>query len=169
MPVFLLLLLVVFAAFEPAASAQATSTVLFVCEHGAAKSVVAAAHFNKLATERGLTVRAVSRGTAPDPTVPVKIREGLGGEQLVIDAGFTPTLVTADDVRGAARVVTFDVTLPADAGAASVTRWDGLPAFSDGYTAASAAIAAKVEGLLDALAAQESKAATVVLNVSGMT
>lgn len=31
----------------------ASQTVLFVCEHGAAKSVIAAAHFNKIAKERG--------------------------------------------------------------------------------------------------------------------
>src|SRR5688572_249911 len=42
-------------------------TVLFVCEHGSAKSVVAAAHFNRIAADRGLPFRAISRGTAPDP------------------------------------------------------------------------------------------------------
>jgi arsenate reductase len=166
--VLALLVLAVVVAIQPVASGQTISTVVFVCEHGAAKSVVAAAHLNKLAKERGLPVRAVSRGTAPDAAVPPTIRQGLQGEQLVLDAAFTPTLVTADDVRGAARVITFDVTLPADAGTAAVTRWDALPAFSDGYAAASAAIAAKVEALVSALG-QDPKAETVVLNVSGMT
>ena len=36
--------------------------VIFVCEHGAAKSVVATAYFNKLASERGLPYRASFRG-----------------------------------------------------------------------------------------------------------
>lgn len=162
---FVALLVVV--GFEAAVSGQSLSTVVFVCEHGAAKSVVAAAHFNKLAKERGLPVRAVSRGTAPDAAVPVMIREGLEAERVVLDAAFTPTLVTAADVRDAARVVTFDITLPPDA-QATVTRWDALPAFSDGYAAASAAIAAKVEALVSTLG-QDAKAETVVLNVSGMT
>ena len=35
------------------AAAQQEQTVLFVCEHGAAKSVIAAAQFNKLAKEKG--------------------------------------------------------------------------------------------------------------------
>ncbi len=39
--------------------------VVFVCEHGSAKSVIAAAFFDKLARERGLTLRAVARGTQP--------------------------------------------------------------------------------------------------------
>ena len=46
--------------------------VLFVCEHGSTKSTVAAAHFNKLAGERGLKLRAVSRGTNPDEEVAPK-------------------------------------------------------------------------------------------------
>ncbi|MGH9334858.1 MAG: hypothetical protein ACRD21_14045, partial [Vicinamibacteria bacterium] len=45
---------------------QEPRTVVFVCEHGAAKSVIAAAHFNRLAKERELPFRAISRGTVPD-------------------------------------------------------------------------------------------------------
>ena len=39
---------------RPAAAAPA---VIFVCEHGAAKSLIAAAYFNKLAAERGMKER----------------------------------------------------------------------------------------------------------------
>lgn len=131
------------------ASAQTPpQTVLFVCEHGAAKSVVAAAHFNKLAAERGLPFRAVSRGTAPDPAVPAGIANGLRNEGLSVPAGFNPTVVAVTDVNAAARVVTFDVTLTNATPAKGLTRWDGLPAFSDGYSSASAAIRAKVETLI---------------------
>ena len=44
-------------------------TVLFMCPHGAAKSVLASAYFERLAKERGLNVRVESAGTDPDPTV----------------------------------------------------------------------------------------------------
>ena len=126
----------------------APQTILFVCEHGAAKSVVAAAHFNKLAAERGLPFRAISRGTAPDPAVPARISEGLAGEGLTVSRSYTPSLVTAGDVKGAARVITFDVSLPTPLAGAAVTSWDGLPAFSDAYRPASEAIAGKVDALL---------------------
>jgi arsenate reductase len=126
-------------------------TILFVCEHGAAKSVVAAAHFNKRAMERGLPFRAISRGSAPDPAVPARITEGLAGEGLTMPASFAPALVTAGDVNAAARVVTFDVSLPVPHDRAMVTSWDGLPAFSDAYAPASAAIASKVDALLKEL------------------
>ena len=46
-----------------------TPTVLFMCPHGAAKSVLASAYFERLANERGLHVRVESAGTDPDPTV----------------------------------------------------------------------------------------------------
>jgi protein-tyrosine-phosphatase len=127
---------------------QTPQTVLFVCEHGAAKSVVAAAHFNRLAADRGLPFRAVSRGTAPDATVPTRITEGLRKEQLSVPEGFTPTEVLATDVAGATRIVTFDVTLPTTPESAKLRHWDGLPAFSDGYDPASRAIVGQVEALI---------------------
>jgi hypothetical protein len=48
-------------------SAARPSRVLFVCLHGAAKSVVAAAHFRRLAGAAGLGIEAVAAGTEPDP------------------------------------------------------------------------------------------------------
>src|SRR5919106_1489229 len=50
-----------------AAKVPVQSRVLFVCLHGAAKSVVAAAHFRRLAKGRGLSFDAVAAGTEPDP------------------------------------------------------------------------------------------------------
>jgi arsenate reductase len=127
---------------------SSTQTVLFVCEHGAAKSVVAAAHFNKLASERGLPFRAISRGTAPDAAVPSRIADGLRSEGMSVPAGFSPSPVTVADVNAAMRVVTFDVSLPVTADGPAVTRWDNLPAFSDGYGPASDAVRQKVQSLL---------------------
>jgi arsenate reductase len=126
----------------------ASNTVLFVCEHGTAKSVVAAVHFNKLAAERGLPFRAISRGIAPDPAVPARISEGLAAEGLTVPHSYAPAPVSADDVNAAARVITFDVSLPAWHPGGTVTSWNGLPAFSDAYRPASEAIASRVDALL---------------------
>ena len=41
--------------------------VLFVCLHGAAKSLIAARHLERLARERGIGIRAEFAGTEPDP------------------------------------------------------------------------------------------------------
>ena len=41
-------------------------TILFLCPHNAAKSVIAAAYFDQLAAGRGLLYRGDSSGTDPD-------------------------------------------------------------------------------------------------------
>src|SRR6185436_12916315 len=54
---------------EPAAQGTRAPTVLFMCPHGAAKSVLASAYFQKLAKERGLNVRVITAGTDPQADV----------------------------------------------------------------------------------------------------
>ena len=66
---------------QPAARDKA---VVFVCEHGAAKSVVATAYFNKLAAERGLPFRATFRGTAPQDNLSVRAVEGLKADGVTV-------------------------------------------------------------------------------------
>ena len=39
--------------------------VVFVCEFGTAKSLMAASYFNQLAEQKGLAVRALARASAP--------------------------------------------------------------------------------------------------------
>jgi len=41
--------------------------LVFVCEHGNVKSLIAASLFNKAATDRGSPLRAMSRGVNPEP------------------------------------------------------------------------------------------------------
>jgi protein-tyrosine-phosphatase len=85
------------AACRPSTAEQ----VVFVCEHGAAKSVIAAAYFNKLAAERGLRARAVARGAAPQENLAKSAVNGLGADGIA--AGLeAPQPLTADDVRGSA-------------------------------------------------------------------
>ena len=62
--------------------AETPPTVLFVCEHGSAKSVVAAAHFNRLAAAEGVAARAISRGTDPDAELAPAARSGLERDGL---------------------------------------------------------------------------------------
>lgn len=149
-------------------------TVVFVCEHGAAKSVVAAAHFNKLAREKGLALRAISRGTEPDPTVPARVRDGLRADGAALDTSFTPTRVAGDDVASAVRVITFDVKLPAGIAAPSrVTNWTGVSAVSDGYDPARNDIVSRVEVLVEELGRTTQRSAEAprevrIFAVSGM-
>jgi protein-tyrosine-phosphatase len=131
-------------------AASAPPRVLFVCLHGAAKSVIAAAHFRRLAAARGLTIGAVAAGTEPDPELAPKAVTGLAGDGLAA-APARPRPVTLYDLDTASRVVGFGCDV-APARGQRVEQWD-VPAVSDGYAAARDRIVARVESLVAELAA----------------
>jgi arsenate reductase (thioredoxin) len=105
------------------------SQVLFVCEHGNVKSLMAVSYFNQLAQERRLPFRAVSRGTAPDSTtVPPTIIQGLRGDGFDVSS-FHPSAVRVSDISASQRVITIGTALPTDAQAAAqpkIEQWNAL-------------------------------------------
>ena len=122
-------------------------TVVFVCEHGAAKSVVSAAHFNRLAKERNLNLRAVPRGTNPDKEMPVNTINALKADGL--DVGITrPGKLTRHDVVGAVRVVTFHPLPEAFAKVTPVERWDDVPPMSEDYNKFRDTVVERIKRLL---------------------
>lgn len=128
-------------------------SVLFVCLHGAAKSVLAAADFTRLAAERGLALTAEAAGTEPDPAIAPGVVAALRAEG--VELGQTrPRRVTAADTARAERVVTFGCELgEATPASVSVERWDDVPAVSENLPLARAAIRRHLERLLDECAA----------------
>src|SRR5262245_4035970 len=127
--------------------------VLFVCEHGNAKSLMAASYFNDLAQARGLPFRGVSRGSAPDfDTVPGFIQDKLPMEGFDI-SGFRPKAVSADDIAASVLVVTIGTALPADASgnAPELEQWNDVPPASTDYVQSRASLKAHVADLLKRL------------------
>jgi protein-tyrosine-phosphatase len=124
--------------------------VIFVCEHGAAKSILSAAIFNKLAKERGLNLRAIARGTNPDPEISPKVAAGLKSDELASSEP-APKKISKADLVGASRVITFCV-LPDDySGSVKVENWDPvLPAIED-YGKARDKLAERIGRLLEEL------------------
>lgn len=128
-------------------------SVLFVCLHGAAKSVLAAADFQRLAAERGLALTTDFAGTEPGPEVAPAVMAALRADGLDL-SGKRPRRVTRDDTAGAARVVTFGCELgSAMPSSVPVERWDDVPAVSENLPVARAAIRRHLERLLDEYAA----------------
>ena len=129
-----------------------TKTVLFVCLHGAAKSVLAAADFERLARERGLDARAASAGTEPDPEIAPRVLAELRAEGVDL-RGRHPQRVTRADVERAWRVVAFGCDLGELAAAGPrVEQWE-VPAVGEDFGKARAAIEARLVRLLDELSA----------------
>ena len=110
-----------------------TPTIIFVCEHGAAKSVIAAAYFNKLASEKGLNLQAVARGTYPDEELAPKAVTGLLGDGLQPTEP-TPQKLLPADMGPAQRVIAFcDLSDEEYHQTVEIEHWDGVPPVSENY------------------------------------
>ena len=136
---------------------DAPARVVFVCEHGTVKSLVAVEYFNRLALARGLNAEAISRGTKPDSVVPGGVRTGLEADGFDISA-FRPQRFTRDDAVPAILVVALDADVGTVAsGLAPVIRWDGLPSVTADYGGARNAIVTRIQQLVDSLARRQAK------------
>ena len=130
--------------------APASPTILFVCEHGAAKSVIATAYFNKLAAERGLVYRATFRGTAPQEALSTRTVEGLQADHIPIPNG-RPAAIAGTDIAQATHIFAIGCTLPAAAiSSGKSADWSDVPD-DQGYAAMRDAIVRHVRTLLDDL------------------
>jgi arsenate reductase len=125
--------------------------IIFVCEHGAAKSILAAAYFNKLVREVGLDLRAIARATNPDDELSLQTIKGL------LEDGLHPTesvpqKLTEEDVESAQRVIAF-CELPIEYQQKSIVeRWDGVPPVSENYEKTRDTIVERIRRLLQSAA-----------------
>jgi protein-tyrosine-phosphatase len=129
-------------------------TVLVLCPHNAAKSVIAAAYLERDAARRGLELSVSTAGTDPDEVASPAVIEALRAEGLDV-VPQRPRRVTAADLSDAWRIVSLgcDPAVLA-AHSAKVERWDHVPMVSQDLPAASAAIRERVADYLDRLAAE---------------
>jgi arsenate reductase (thioredoxin) len=138
-------------------SARESTSVLFVCEHGNVKSLMAATYFNQLAQKRGVPYRALARGTAPNSTtVPPVVINGLGADGVDVSA-FHPSKLENSDIARSARVITIGVEIPRNARDQAQTRleqWNDIPPASIDYQGAQTSLKEHVAKLIDELASQ---------------
>lgn len=125
--------------------------ILFVCTHGAARSPIAAAYFNKIAKEEGLNFRAIFRGTEPDSTLTKGTTEGLKKDGFKISE-WKPELVSENDISNAHQIITFDCELPSNLELDNIEQWNGTPPISKDYEKARDIIREKVNHLVEKLA-----------------
>jgi protein-tyrosine-phosphatase len=124
------------------------STVVFVCEHGSAKSVVAAAYFNHIAQQQGLNFHAISRGTNPDSELSPVVTEGLHKDKVELTTA-KPSRLTSADASDALQVITF-CELPHEINTQNMERWE-VPPISEDYVKSRDAIVKKILELIERL------------------
>lgn len=126
-------------------------TILFMCPHGAAKSVLASAYFQRLGKERGLNIHVASAGTEPDATVSPAVAAHLKGQGYAVPI-VKPRKVASEEFASADVVVSIGcdlAALPQPRG--KLVRWDEVPALSDDFTAADEAIRQRATDLVEEL------------------
>ena len=137
------------------AAAGEEKTIVFVCLHGVVNSQMAAAYFNKVARERGLSFTAVSRGIDLYQSIPVRIQDGLALDGL--EPANAPLALTPEEAGRASQVLAFD-TIPAEQrGHANVTYWSGVPIGIDNYETTRDEIVRRVDALIPILANEKAK------------
>lgn len=125
--------------------------ILFLCPHGGAKSVMAAAWFNRLAEGRNLPFRASAAATEePYEAIPAPVAGLLERDGIDVQA-FRPRAVDEQELIAAAKVVSIGCALPA--GTRDVERWDDVPAASEDLDASASAIRRHVMALVEDLGA----------------
>jgi protein-tyrosine-phosphatase len=128
--------------------------VMFVCEHGAAKSLVAAAYFNKLAAERGLPNRAIFRGANPQEALSTTAVAGLRADGVVIPDG-KPTPIADKDVASVTHIFAIGCALPkVAASSGKAADWSDVPD-DKGYGPMRDAIVSHVKAVIDDIAKRQ--------------
>lgn len=125
-----------------------TPTILFLCPHGAAKSVMAAAYCQQLARQRGLNLQAAFAGTEPDAQISPAVITLLQSEGIDV-ADAIPRRVSREELSTAFRVI----SLGCDWGelrspGITVERWDDVPPVSQNILTARDDIRTRVEQLI---------------------
>lgn len=119
--------------------------IVFVCQHGYAKSLVAALHFQRKAEAFGLSVQVVARGVTPAPVVPPAIIAALKSDGFDV-ATYQPVALTVADIEAADRIISFGVDVPDSRGIS--TRIDDVPALSEDYAKGRNRIVETLDSLL---------------------
>jgi protein-tyrosine-phosphatase len=131
-----------------------TKRVLFLCPHGAAKSVLAAVYCQQLARERGLALVVDFAGTEPDVVVAPAVAELLQSEGYDVSHR-VPHRVTEQELVEADWVISLGCDVAELGAAREVIRWDDVPPLSQGLLVAREMILAHVETFLKSSQAQD--------------
>lgn len=154
---FILIIFVQTAFGQQKSNLKTKQQILFVCEHGAARSVIASAYFNKIVDSLNLNYKSIFRGTDPELTLTAGTEKGLKNDNFKVE-NWKPELVTEKDVNESYKVITFDCSVSKQSVDPNVTeQWDGIPPISKDYEIARNAILERVNELIVKLQKEETK------------
>lgn len=125
--------------------------VLFVCQRGSVKSAIARELFRRRARERGINAGAFSRGITPEDQVSAQLRAQLASDNIDTTKDRLRA-VTMRDTRAADYIVIFN-PLPSEYAHIPTLDWSDVVSVNQQYDRATADILARIDALLDEIAA----------------
>ena len=127
-----------------------------MCPHGAAKSVLASAYFQREAKVRGLNVLVgIGWFTDPDAQVSPAVASHLKKNGYKVPIA-KPRRATADDMAMADVVISIGCDLKdLQAHRGALQQWDDVPALSDDFAAADTKIRERVIRLIEELLSKQ--------------
>jgi len=131
---------------------SAPTRILFLCPHGAAKSVAAAAMVHEKASRKGLNVVVSNAGTDPDPGLNPIVVAYLTESGMPVPEG--PRHVTGEDTANAHLVVNIGCDHTDIPVFGPMIEWN-IPDFSDNPDAAFAALQVESDSLVASLVSEE--------------
>jgi arsenate reductase len=128
-----------------------TDQIVFLCPHGAAKSVIAAAYCQQLADRHNVPLRAMAAGTEPDAEFSPAVLGLLRTEGIDI-TDQRPRRVTPEELAAASRIISLGCDLDdLQTAGMVVEHWDDVPPPSQNLLLARDLIRAHVEQLVATL------------------
>jgi arsenate reductase (thioredoxin) len=116
--------------------------ILFLCPHGAMKSIMAAAYAQKFALEAGIDLTVTHAGTEPDEIIPQTVVDLLAVDGIDVRT-WHPNLVNNTDLERANRVISLGCEIPK----IQLETW-AVPSPSENLVASSDAIKTRVKELI---------------------
>ena len=109
------------------------TTIVFVCEHGGARSTIASFYFNRMAKERNLPYQSVFRGLNPE-MIPKETDRGLRLDGFALHNMWWPTKLTEEDIKENSLLISLDCSPPSSFEV--YQQWKGIPDISKDYAVA---------------------------------
>jgi arsenate reductase (thioredoxin) len=116
--------------------------ILFLCPHGAMKSIMAAAYTQKFALEAGIDLTVAHAGTEPDEIIPQTVIDLLAVDGIDVSV-WHPNLVSNTDLERANRIISLGCEIPE----IQLETWV-VPSPSENLIASSDAIKTRVQQLI---------------------
>lgn len=125
-----------------------SQTILFLCPHNAAKSVMAAVYFLQLAQQHGLDWQAVSAGTEPSAAVSPVVAALLQTEGIDV-SNYRPRATTHEELSAVSRIISMGCDLEGQG--LPVTYWYDVPPASEDVSATREVILTHLQQLVEEL------------------